>query len=93
MKPVRIGGVLLDGHKGAAVEIPFDPAERWKTAAVALRPGRRGHRVIVQCADQRFESEIVSRARRFFLAIDAAHCKAAGVSIGDPIELTLLPLD
>ncbi|HEX5010862.1 MAG TPA: hypothetical protein VFY71_10715 [Planctomycetota bacterium] len=38
-------GIILEGHKGAAVPVPFDPVQRWGLPARALWRGRRGHRV------------------------------------------------
>jgi hypothetical protein len=93
VKTVRISGILLEGHKGAAVEIPFDPAERWGRAAMSLRPGRRGHRVHAKVAGVCFNGAVVARSRRFFLPIDRAICAAAGLAIGDPVVLTLEPVD
>ncbi|MEO6687618.1 MAG: DUF1905 domain-containing protein [Dokdonella sp.] len=85
-------GVLLAGHKGAAIEVPFDPAERWRTPPVRLHTGRRGHRVSARLADIEFETAIVPRAGRFFVLVDAQTCMAAGVVIGDEIDVTLQPL-
>ena len=93
MKRARIRGVLLGGHKGAAVEVPFDPAERWSVQPVRLHAGRRGHRVAATLAGIDFESAIVPRSRRFFVLVDAQTCASAGVGIGDEIVLMLQPLD
>ncbi|MEO7326677.1 MAG: DUF1905 domain-containing protein [Dokdonella sp.] len=92
MKPARISGVLLHGHKGAAIEVPFDPAERWSMPPVRLRTGRHGHRVSARLADIEFETEIVPRASRYFVLVDTQTCTAAGVGIGDEIDVTLQPL-
>jgi hypothetical protein len=89
----RIRGVLLDGHKGAAVEVPFDPAECWSAPPVRLRAGRHGHRVAATLDGIDFESEIVPRSHRFFVLVDTQTCTSAGVGIGDEIVLTLQPLD
>jgi hypothetical protein len=91
MKAVRVRGILLDGHKGAAVEVPFDPAERWGQPAVPLEPGRRGHRVIATLAGVRFESAVVPRARRFFVLVDTQTCRTAGMDVGDKVTLSLTP--
>ena len=42
---VTCEGILLDGHKGMAVEVPFDPAEAWGTKPRSVAPGRKGHPV------------------------------------------------
>jgi len=44
----HVRGIILDSPKGAAVPVPFDPAERWGLPARALWRGRRG-----PCARQR----------------------------------------
>jgi hypothetical protein len=41
----KFEGQLLLGHKGAAVEVPFDPEEKWTVSARVLWPVRRGHTV------------------------------------------------
>jgi hypothetical protein len=89
----RVRGVLREGHKGAAVEVPFDPAERWGIAAIPLRTGRRGHRVVATIGSVTFETTIVARARRHFVLIDAATCAAAAVAPGDEVALTVQPID
>lgn len=38
----RFESVVLDGHKGLAFEIPFDPAAQWSVAPVPLRRAGAG---------------------------------------------------
>jgi DNA-binding response OmpR family regulator len=45
VKKERFRSEILLGHKGAAVEVPFDPSMRWGIPAGPLWSGRRGHRV------------------------------------------------
>ncbi len=92
MKPVRLAGELLLGHKGAAVEVPFDPAERWEIPPSALWRGRRGHRVSGTLKRVRFQSFVVARSKRFWLLVDEELMASAGVAIGDRIELTVEPI-
>jgi hypothetical protein len=65
VKPATFSGELLEGHKGPAVEVPFDPAARSRTSAVPLWRGRRGHPVRGLLNGRAFESVIVPRSRRF----------------------------
>jgi hypothetical protein len=90
-RPARFTATLLDGHKGAAFEVPFDPAERWGTPSRALRRGRHGHRVRGSINGTRFDSEVVPRARSFFVVIDSKVQKAAGLSVGDRARISIQP--
>jgi uncharacterized protein DUF1905 len=88
---VRFSAVLLEGHKGTAVEVPFDPAERWGQAPSVLRPGRHGHWVRGVLAGVHFTSTIVPRSGRFWLMVDDSLRKAAGVRPGDSVRVSLDP--
>jgi hypothetical protein len=85
----RFESVILDGHKGLAFEIPFDPAERWGVAPVALWPGRRGHRVRGTVNGVRFESAVVTRARRFFVLVTDGMKKAGKLRSGSSVRVSL----
>ncbi len=89
---VRFIGLVLSGHKQAAVEVPFDPSIRWSARAVAIGPRRRGHRVQGTFAGVAFQSVVVARSKRFWVLIERAHLDAAGVSLGDSVEISLEPL-
>lgn len=87
----RIGfeGVLTGGHKGPAVEFPFDPETELGVPEVALRPGRRGFPVEVLLNGIRFRTEIVSRMGRYFVLIDESLARRAGSKIGSRVRLTV----
>ncbi len=85
----RFVAVVLDGHKGLAFEIPFDPAERWGATAVPLWPGRRGLRVRGSVDRVRFESVVVPRARRFFVLVTDGMKKAAKLRAGSSVRVSL----
>lgn len=85
-------GVLLEGHKGAAVEVPFDPAEEWGTSATALWKGRRGQRVRGTLNRVAFESAIVARSKRFWLLVDDDVLVRAKTSVGDDVAIVIEPL-
>jgi len=91
-KPEKFRGELLGGHKGAAVEVPFDPAKRWSIAATRLRPGRWGHHVEGSLNGTNFTSVIVGRARKFWLLVDDDLQLASGVSVGDTVQVALIPI-
>jgi len=77
---------LLRGHKGAAVEVPFDPAQIWEVAAAPLWPGRRGKSVQGSLNDVKFGSCIVPRSGRFWLLVDEEIHEKAYVSVGEIVR-------
>ncbi|MEP6633236.1 MAG: DUF1905 domain-containing protein [Luteimonas sp.] len=83
--------VLQSGHKQHACEVPFDPAEIWKTAAAPLWHGRRGHRVRATCNGLAFDSAIVARSRRFWLLVEDDVRARAGWEAGEPLRVELVP--
>jgi hypothetical protein len=89
----RFKGEILLGHKGAAVEVPFDPAERWGLAAEPLWRGRRGHVVRGRLNGKPFTSSVVPRMKRFWVLVDAEVLRAAKVSVGDTVEVALEPVE
>jgi Domain of unknown function (DUF1905) len=92
-KPSRkeFKGELLPGHKGGAVEVPFDPAKLWATPARPLRPGRRGHTVRGELNGISFGSCIVARSKKFWMLVDEEVQKKAGVSVGDTLTVSVEP--
>ena len=59
-------GVLIAGHKGEAVEVPFDPAREWDLPKQKLWNGRNGHFVKATINGIHFESAVVPRMKSFF---------------------------
>jgi hypothetical protein len=84
---------ILDGHKGSAVEVPFDPAERWSIPAGPLWVGRWGHHVRGTLDEVPFESVVVPRSRRFYALVDDALKAVAGVDTGDRVDVSLQPAE
>jgi Domain of unknown function (DUF1905) len=89
----RFKAVLLQGHKGAAVEVPFNPAQLWTIAARPLWHGRRGHPVKGKLNGVSFGSCIVPRSRKFWMLIDEEVQQKAGVFVGDTVRVCVEPLD
>lgn len=92
IKKAKFRAELLPGHKGAAVEVPFDPAKLWATATRPLWRGRRGHTVRGELNGVSFGSCIVPRSRTFWMLVDEEVQKKAGVSVGDTVRITVEPL-
>jgi hypothetical protein len=82
---------VISGHKGDAVEVPFDPAKEWNITPKPLWHGRRGHAVTATVNGLSFESVIVPRQKKFYLLIDDESRKAARVSNGMVIQVALAP--
>jgi hypothetical protein len=84
---------LLLGHKGAAVIVPFDPGAVWGTRPVehGVLPWREGHLVRGKIDGVRFDGWIGRRWGRFFLLVDAALQRKAGVKVGDMLQVELAP--
>lgn len=80
---------LLAGHKDAAVEVPFDPAQVWNTKAKSLWKGRRGYEVKAEVNGVRFESCIVPRQKRFFMVVDKDALKKTGAIIGETVKVAV----
>jgi hypothetical protein len=93
MKKKSFKAEVQSGHKEAAVEVPFDPAQVWGLAPRPLWRGRRGHVVSGSLNGSRFEeSVIVPRSKKFFMLIDKEMEQAAGVSVGDIVSVAVAPI-
>ncbi len=91
MKKKRFKAEVLSGHKGNAVEVPFDPSEEWQIDPKPLWPGRRGHSVKAVINRVSFESAIVPRQKKFYLLIDAEAAESARISPGGLVEVAVEP--
>lgn len=92
MRAARFTSTLLGGHKNAALEVPFDPAERWGIEPVRLRLGRHGHRVQATIGDVEFETAVVPRLRRFWVEIDEETQRRADIRVGETISIAIKPV-
>jgi hypothetical protein len=93
VKRATFSAEVLEGHKGPAVEVPFDPAARWGTPPVPLWRGRRGHPVRGRLNGRAFESVIVPRSRRFYVLVGAEVPAAFGIEAGETVRVTLQPTE
>lgn len=93
MQSIRFQAKLLSGHKEDAVEVPFDPGERWALSPQPLRPGRRGFPVRATLNGTPFTGAIVRRSGRFWLPIPASVQRSAGASAGDVATVMIAPDD
>lgn len=88
----RFRATLIEGHKGCAVEVPFDPAVKWDAGTESVRPGRRGHPVRARVNGVEFDSWIVKRSRRYWLLVDDAILVRAEVAVCDVLDVSVEPL-
>jgi len=91
MANARFTATLVEGHKGAAFEVPFDPAERWSIEPSRIRAGRNGHRVIGTVNGVGFESAIVPRMKKFWVEIDDEVLAKAKLEAGRSAKIDIRP--
>lgn len=91
MANARFTATLLDGHKGAAFEVPFDPSEQWPVEPERLRAGRNGHRVVGTINGVGFESAVVPRSKKFWVEIDDKVRQKAKLKIGSSAKIEMRP--
>lgn len=92
MRETRFEAELIEGHKGVtAVIVPFDPEEKWGQKPLRLDRRRHGWLVTGTVDGVPFDGYIGERWGRFFIIIEPALRKAAGVSVGDPLEIVVTP--
>ena len=89
MQPARFQSELRDGHKGSAVQVPFDPRVRFAIPAQPLWPGRRGFPVHATLNGLAFDSAIVSRSRLFWLLVPVEISSGAGLAAGASCAVTV----
>ena len=92
----RFRSVVELGHKGCAVIVPFDPAEKWKSEPTKIFSpvyGKEmpGHPVSGTIAGKRFSGWIGHRWGRHFLLVDEDLRTAAGVAVGEEVDVEIAP--
>lgn len=83
---------LVERRKGIALQVPFDPEQRWGIVLQPLGAGRQGFRVTAKLETYQFESEIVPRSRRFWMMIDPEVLEKLGLAAGDEVRISVKPL-
>jgi hypothetical protein len=91
MKAERISGVVQAGHKGDAVEVPFDPGAKWGVTAQQIGPGRRAYRVVCRIGATRFDSCVVARSKKFWLLLSSEIEDKLSIKAGDTVSVALEP--
>jgi hypothetical protein len=91
MRATRFQAEVVFGHKGTAVEVPFDPSVKWRTPSQQIRPGRRGHLARATLNGTKFDSAIVARSRRFWLLLEDRVLVAAEAQVGEVVTVTVAP--
>jgi hypothetical protein len=88
----RFKAEIQKGHKGEAVVVPFNPARVWDAKAVEVPPPcRLGYLVAGTLNGCPFEGWIGFRWGRFFMLVPEELRGAAGVSIGDEVQVVVGP--
>jgi hypothetical protein len=93
-KKMRFEAELIMGHKNiAAVIVPYDPEKYWGTKPVPfdgyLKKPMPAHLVTGTIDGTPFDGWIGKRWGRFFIIIDQALRKRAGVAVGDRVEIAV----
>ena len=91
MKRQSFSDTVLTGHKGKAIEVPFDPGLLWGIKQEQIHPGRRGYRVIGEVKGLNFSSHVVARSKKFWLLLPAAIEAGAKVGVGETVAVKLHP--
>ena len=85
--------IVQRGHKGCAVEVPFNPRTTWGVeASVSSEGGVRGVPVKCTAARAKFDSCIVYRWGKYFLLLDDENLDAARATEGEEIAITVTPV-
>ena len=92
MSKIGFAAELVQGHKGVTVVIaPFSPREVWGVEPVALDARREGWLVTGAMNGAKFDGWIGFRWGRYFIIVDAALRKAAGIGVGDSVDVVVRP--
>ena len=92
MKRIGFTAELIEGHKGVTpVIVPFDPEEVWGQKPIKIDPRRDGWLVTGTVNAVPFDGWIGYRWGRFFIIIDPALRTAAGVAVGDELDVSVEP--
>jgi hypothetical protein len=84
---------LQNGQKQWVVALPFDPVNQWSTPARPLWKCGHGHRVRGSLNGQSFHGAVIERAGTFWLPLEASLAAAAGLDVGQWVDVLIEPED
>jgi hypothetical protein len=88
----RFTADLIQGHNDVtAVIVPFDPREVWGAEPIAIDPRREGWLVRGTVNGTAFDGWIGYRWGRHFIMVEPALREAAGIAVGDSVEVVVAP--
>jgi len=88
----RFTAEILDGHKGPAVIVPFDPAKIWNMEPAQVpAPWKTGYLIKGTMNRTPFESWIGHRWGRSFILVDEALQKRMRARVGDVVTIAVKP--
>ncbi|MCE9595139.1 MAG: DUF1905 domain-containing protein [Planctomycetes bacterium] len=92
LRPRRFSAVVLDGHKGCAVQVPFDPAEAWGELPTEVVYQRvRGVPVRGKLEGEAFDSWIILRWKKHFLLLDNTMLRSSTLAPGELASIEVAP--
>src|SRR5262245_60159652 len=90
----RFAAPLVQGHKGITpVIVPFDPRLVWDREPVMIDARREGWLVEGTINGVPFAGWIGYRWGRHFIIVEPALRAAAGVAVGDTVDVVVVPTD
>jgi hypothetical protein len=88
----RFDAEILDGHKGPAVIVPFDPAKTWNAAPAKVpAPWKSGYLVKGKMNKTAFEGWIGHRWGRSFILVDEGLQQRLRAKVGDVVTVAVVP--
>ncbi|MHA6203753.1 DUF1905 domain-containing protein [Dyella soli] len=92
-RAVAFRATVQSGPKQWAVALPFDPVSQWSTPARPLWKCGHGHRVRGSLNGQTFQGAVIERAGAFWLLLEESLAAAAGVDVGQLVDVLIEPED
>jgi hypothetical protein len=90
-RAVAFRAIVQDGPRQWVVVLPFDPVSQWSTPARPLWKCGHGHRVRGSLNGRDFSGSVVERAGAFWLLLEESLAAAAGVSVGQAVDVLIEP--
>ena len=88
----RFRAEILDGHKGPAVIVPFDPAKTWNAEPAKVpAPWKSGYLVKGKMNEKAFEGWIGNRWGRSFILVDEGLQGRMRAKVGDVVTVAVVP--